>query len=320
MASLGGLASLVRLHKPDIIFLQECTLRDASLRARAPSLGFVAHQSALDPTRQLRQLVTLVKLGLQAEVSDLVSGNLQGVRLGALSFLHVHAPLDSHPVDKVTHGRIFREAAALFVTGSCDLPVLIGDFNCVQDALDTTANHKSKFCRPLDDFLRTFPLLDAFRHLHPRAREFRFCRPGVAHSLLDRAYLPRALMSSVVSVAHLATTSDHAALVVALSGSPLGQQPPSPPAPESYWKLNSSILSEPDFGSRFAEAWQALCSDRPDGVPASVWWEDYAKPFFRDFCQRFAKMVAHRRRETRNFLQLALGAVLKAEDWARVRG
>jgi hypothetical protein len=100
----------------------------------------------------------------------------------------------------------------------------------------------------------------------------------------------------------------------------LASGPPPPPAPESYWKLNSSILSEPDFGQRFSEAWQALCNDRPVGVPASTWWEDHAKPFFRDFCQRFAKMVAHRRRETRNFLQLALGAALEAEDWARVRG
>ncbi len=92
MASLGGLASLVRSAKPDIIFLQECTLRDANLRARASSLGYIAHQSSLDPSRQLRQLVTLVKPGLKAVVVDLVPGNLQGVTVGQRSFLHVHAP------------------------------------------------------------------------------------------------------------------------------------------------------------------------------------------------------------------------------------
>ncbi len=101
MASLGGLVSILRSVKPDLVFLQECTLRDASLRARAASLGYVAHQSSLDPTRPLRQLVTWVKRGLVASVSDLIPGNLQGVKVGDLYFLHVHAPLDSHPEDRV---------------------------------------------------------------------------------------------------------------------------------------------------------------------------------------------------------------------------
>jgi exonuclease III len=76
MASLGGLASILRSAKPDVVFLQECPLRDASLKSRAAGLGYVAHQSSLDPSRKLRQLVTLVKRGLSASVTDLVPGNL----------------------------------------------------------------------------------------------------------------------------------------------------------------------------------------------------------------------------------------------------
>jgi hypothetical protein len=55
-------------------------------------------------------------------------------------------------------------------------------------------------------------------------------------------------------------------------------------------------------------------------VSSATWWDEVAKPFFRDFCQRFAKTVAHRRRETRNFLQLALASALEVEDRPRVRG
>ncbi len=86
MASLGGLASLLRSVKPDIVFLQECTLRDANLRARASALGYIAHQSSLDPSRQLRQLVTLVRPGLKTVVVDLVPGNLQGSRWVSAGF------------------------------------------------------------------------------------------------------------------------------------------------------------------------------------------------------------------------------------------
>ncbi len=91
MASLGGLASIVRSAKPDMVFSQECPLRDAGLKSRAAGFGDVAHQSSLDPSRKLRQLVTFVKKGLTASVTDLVPGNLQGVTLGTHRFLHVHA-------------------------------------------------------------------------------------------------------------------------------------------------------------------------------------------------------------------------------------
>jgi hypothetical protein len=130
-------------------------------------------QSSLDPSRKLRQLVTLVKKGLTASVPDLVPGNLLGVSLGTHRFLHVHAPSDSHPNDKVTRALIFREAAPLFITDSRILPLVIGDFNCVQDALDTAANFRSKVCRPLADLLSAIPLVDCFRHFHPSVREYR---------------------------------------------------------------------------------------------------------------------------------------------------
>ncbi len=197
MASLEGLASILRSAKPDLVFLQECLLRDANLKSRAAGLGYVAHQSSLDPSRKLRQLVMLVKKGLSSSVTDLVPRNLQGVTLGQHRFIHVHAPSDSHPSDKMSHARIFREAAPLFIAESRNLPLVVGDFNCVQDALDTTANFRSKVCRPLADLLSTFPLLDCFRHFHPSAREYTFCRPGVAPSRLDRAYVPGPLLSSV---------------------------------------------------------------------------------------------------------------------------
>jgi hypothetical protein len=238
--------------------------------------------------------------------------------VGQRSFLHVHAPSDSHPEDRRTRARIFREVAPLFVTEAKSLPVVVGDFNCVQDALDTTINHRAKVCRPLQDFLATFPLVDVFRVCHPLAREYTFRRPGLAPSRLDRAYIPPFLLSDVVSVWHVATTSDHSALCASFRGA-LAAAPP-PPAPKSYWKLNVSVLSEPEFGPLFEAEWAAIVADRPLGVSSSLWWDATAKPFFRDFCTRFSKMMAHRRRESRNFFQVALEAALAAEDWATVRG
>ncbi len=165
--------------------------------------------------------------------------------------------------------RIFHETGPLFVTETQRLPVVIGDCNCVQEALNTTANFRSKVCRPLGDFLASFNLVDSFRACHPAAREYTFRRPGVAPSRLDRAYLPASLLPSLVSVWHPATTSDHAALCLSFSGSLGGRGLPPPPTPTSYWKLNSSLLKEPDFCPAFQEQWQGVLEAKPVGMSSA---------------------------------------------------
>ncbi len=62
MASLGDLANLWKLVNLDIFF-SSCVHIEGCLRAMAPFLGYTAFQSSLNPTRQLRQLGTLVKTG-----------------------------------------------------------------------------------------------------------------------------------------------------------------------------------------------------------------------------------------------------------------
>jgi hypothetical protein len=52
-------------------------------------LGYSARQNGLDPTLQLRQLVTLAKLGLITEVLDLVPDNLQGVNIKQIFSSHL---------------------------------------------------------------------------------------------------------------------------------------------------------------------------------------------------------------------------------------
>jgi hypothetical protein len=122
---------------------------------------------------------------------------------------------------------------------SHNLPILIGDLNCVQGVLDTMVNFKAKVCRPLADFLATFPVVDSFRHCHPNAKENIFRRPGVAPSCLDRAYLPGHYFSSLLSVRNVATTSDHAALCLSFGGV-LARHLAPPPQPEANWKFNSA--------------------------------------------------------------------------------
>jgi hypothetical protein len=73
--------------------------------------------------------------------------------------------------------------------------------------------------------------VDVFRACHPLAREYTFRRPGLAPSRLDRAYIPPTLLSDVVSVWHVATTSDHSALCASFRGVLAAGPPPLPHLP-----------------------------------------------------------------------------------------
>jgi hypothetical protein len=75
-------------------------------------------------------------------------------------------------------------------------------------------------------------------------------------------------------------------------------------------ELFSSILGDPGFLPEFSKEWAALLEARNPALPASVWWYAEAKPFFRNFCQHFSKVRAHRLRETRHRLQKTLALAL----------
>ncbi len=54
--------------------------------------------------------------------------------------------------------------------------------------------------------------------------------------------------------------------VAGLSGTEDPMRPP-PPTPTSYWKLNSSLQKEPDFGPAFQEQWRGVLEAKPLACP-----------------------------------------------------
>jgi hypothetical protein len=112
---------------------------------------------------------------------------------------------------------------------SHNLPIMLGDFNGVQEAVDTMANYRAKVCRSLADFLTSFPAINSFRFCHPGDREYTLRRPGVAPSRLDRAYVPGTHLPLIGAVCQVPTTSDHSALCLSFKGSLAAALPASPP-------------------------------------------------------------------------------------------
>ena len=134
-----------------------------------------------------RRLACLYRAGLVVTSVDLESGYIQVVTVGSTGFVHVH--LDAGSFSIVARVRSVETIIAPFLASSSTLPILVGDFNCVTDPVDTGANYWHKMCPPLAAMVAAFGYVDAYPLLH-QLPAFTFRRRGMAGSRLDRAYLP----------------------------------------------------------------------------------------------------------------------------------
>jgi hypothetical protein len=167
-AELGGLHAILKETKPHLVFLQEVFSYNA-FSALASLFGYNLKASTL---RQVQRDLILVTLTiLSATVQEICPRMTQLVTVGALPFLHLHAPSHDTPT-------FFPSIRPLL--DSPISPVLIGDFKCVQGPLDyAPGRHACAHCPALARILQECSYTDSFRSLYPT----------VSAARLDRAYL-----------------------------------------------------------------------------------------------------------------------------------
>lgn len=121
-ADLGGLLSFLRECQPHLVFLQE-VFSIPFLSTLASSLGYQCFISTLVQPQRPRTCAVLSRLP-GTVVQDLKPGHLQRVTVGALSFLHLHAPSnDWYSRDVFLNSLRFSLSRPIS-------PILVGDFNC----------------------------------------------------------------------------------------------------------------------------------------------------------------------------------------------
>lgn len=159
---------------------------------------------------------------------------------------------------------------------------------------------------------------DCFRLLHPRAREFTFHRGDhMAQSRLDRVYIPPHLVTSLVSARHKPGISDHCQVEVKIKLG-AGQGRPNQQKKKLFWKLNTSLLDNPDFKEQFQTLYEKLVRFIGEYADHSEWWEILAKPAIARFCKDFSSKLSQERRCTKRFLYASLRIFLRQENWAEV--
>ncbi len=252
---LGGLHSVLKETKPHLVFLQEVCSYNA-VSALVASFGYTLTASTL--RQASRDLIIATLSRLPATVQEVQPGRVQLVTVGALPFLNIHA--DSN--DLLASFTSLRPHLDSPIS-----PVLVGDFNCVQDPLDyTPGGHIGPPCYSLGRILRTYSYTDSFRSLHLTSRIYSFHHRGMMVSRLDRAYLPPLLESHPRVAGYIPTSSEHHAYLLRPETAGLALMPSLSPRAASnslYWKFNSSLLADPNFLPAFRAMWLLLAAARP---------------------------------------------------------
>ena len=166
--------------------------------------------------------------------------------------------------------------------------------------------------------IRNMNYTDCFRHLHPGAREFTFHRgANIAQSRLDRVYLPPHLLQQLLSAQHRPGLGDHCLAEVELDLRP-GQARPAKLQKKTFWKLNTSLLDNPDFKIQFQAMYTRLTEVIDEYRDHAEWWEEEAKPAIAKFCKEFSALLAIERKNTKQFLYTSLKIFLMNENWTEV--
>ena len=97
--------------------------------------------------------------------------------------------------------------------------------------------------------------------MNPEVKDFTFRRARVDQARHDRVYASAGL-GGLISAQHITTLSDHKAVVVDFKVAGLCKAAKKEHA-KSYWKLNTRILEEEDFGIGFQEVWDRVLLKKP---------------------------------------------------------
>ena len=98
----------------------------------------------------------------------------------------------------------------------------------------------------------------------------------------------------------------------------VGQGGPCHQNKGSFWKLNTSLLENPDFSKQFEVMYEKLVRLIGEYDYHSEWWEVLAKPAIVSFCKDFSSKLSRERNSTKRLLYASLRIHLDQEDWAEV--
>jgi exonuclease III len=307
--SKAGLRHFLRHHQPDVVCLQECNVDSDELCTVVQAEYYTGVSNIAVEEENPRGTAIIWKSSLVVENTRIIEVNrVMSIQVAGLRIINVYAP--SGRSKRLERRILFEQVLLPAVQESLpELPVVVGDFNCILSNIDAANNPQQKKCEVLARLMSSFDYVDIFRSFYPNLSLYTFIRPNSA-SRLDRIYVPQYLVQSCDLPEIIpAAFSDHSAVTVSLTVTGV-QHAEVRRRSKSYWKLNNSILDHDDFMDNFRDLYQRVKTTTSDYDDIADWWEKGAKPMFQTFLKQFSYHVARESRDTKNALYIFLGEAL----------
>ena len=192
--------------------------------------------------------------------------------------------------------------------------ILGGDFNFVENiSLDKTgsSNCGDHGANIFKDLKSNFEIEDIYRLKYPNGRAFSYSNNRMV-SRLDRFYLSKRILKFAKNINYVPSSiSDHGYVDLEF------ELPNSPSIGPGYWKLNVSILDDPDVVSKIESAW--LSDLVPLPLHDGAWW-DHCKSVFKTILMDESKRLANEKRMKIKELESKLNYYSTLESIAMVPG
>ena len=316
--NLANLYLILEVYRPDIIFLQEVKISSEQLESFGRRLGYTGATNIdeLDHNKPGTGIMWHSSLPV-TQVIALYPCRVQVAMLGVYPIINVYVPAGSHRAAERRH--FFTEQLFGLMAGQDDiLPLVGGDWNCVTEKIDLENDRYFDDRKSLDltNIIKDFDMIDAFRHLHGRKKEFTWQgRDGAVASRLDRFYVPDWMAKHLVSMSHHAGYSDHKFGIMELALENIARLPKKLKFDSGFWKLNNQIMEDQDFMLNFEKLWGELVEDKAKFSDLADWWDVLVKPGLKTFLQNFSATRSRTRKQLKALLCDMLDKALNDKKW-----
>lgn len=166
---------------------------------------------------------------------------------------------------------------------------LAGDFNMTLTKEDRSGGTPSPLHQygkiELQSIIDQHNLVDIWKRKHPKTKQFSWTSPdGNIQSRLDRLYIPQQFERGTLETKLTPFVwSDHNLLETKISNHDTNKQGPS------YWKLNTSILQEPEFIEIITNFYKSWRTKIPLFQELDSWW-DLTKCHFKNLATQYSQL------------------------------
>ena len=189
------------------------------------------------------------------------------------------------------------------LTNRKQLGCIGGDWNCITEKIDATANPEAKISNVLKRVTKAFGMSDSFRTIHPKDKTFsRYYSDarGQGASRIDRQYHYGEM--TIIEAKYLPLAfSDHLGLLVRISVPQSFSKLFCPKGRQSF-RLRDEVVQDPKFQANLAESMISWQTTKAFGMDTMLWWELVVKPGIKKLGMYRGKELMKASREELNLL------------------